>query len=96
MVGDIWQRKISRFITMYTRDDALVPCRNSLVLAQAMNNVGADYALHIYHHGQHGLATADETTYPVENVPTISKEIVGWEDHMIEFFRECVLKMADK
>ena len=80
----------------HTRNDALVPCRNSLVLAQAMNDMGVDYSLRIYHNGQHGLATADETTYPVENVPSISKEIIGWEDHMIEFFQECGLKMWDK
>lgn len=80
----------------HTRSDALVPCRNSLVLSQALDDAGVDYSLRIYHIGQHGLATADETTYPVETVPVISQEIVGWEDQMIAFFRECGLKMWDK
>lgn len=80
----------------HTRDDALVPCRNSLVLAHAMDDAGVDYSLRIYHTGRHGLATADETTYPVMEVPEISNEIIGWENQMIEFFRECGLKMWDK
>lgn len=80
----------------HTRNDTVVPCRNSLILAQAINDMGVDYSLRIYHSGQHGLATADENTYPVEHVPALSKEIVGWENHMIEFFRECGLRMWDK
>ena len=80
----------------HTRDDKLVPCRNSLVLAQAMDDAEVDYTLHIYHSGRHGLATADESTLRPDSMPVISDGIVGWEEKMMAFFRECGLKMWDK
>lgn len=79
----------------HTRDDATVPSRNSLICAQALDDAGVDYSLRIYRSGRHGLATADSNTYPVEQVPKISADILGWEERMIRFFAECGLEMWD-
>ena len=79
----------------HTRNDGSVPCRNSLVLAQAMEARGVDFTMHLYHRGRHGLSTADEAVYPVGGVPEISPDVPGWVDAMIEFFKEIGYKITD-
>lgn len=79
----------------HTRDDQSVPCRNSILLAQALDEHGVDFSMHIYRHGQHGLSTADEMVYPVGRVPEISWDVPGWLDAEIRFFDEIGLKMTD-
>lgn len=80
----------------HTRDDGSVPCRNSLVLASALEEKGVDFALHIYRHGQHGLSTADEMVYPAGNVPQISPDVPGWVDRAMDFFRETGFRITDR
>lgn len=77
----------------HTRLDASVPCRNSLLLATAMEEAGVDFALHIYYRGCHGLSLADETVYPVGAVPPISSDVLDWVDAMLTFFEEQGLRM---
>ena len=72
----------------HTRDDSCVPCRNSLLLAAAMEAANVDFALHLYRNGQHGLSTADVQAYPVPAVPRVSWDVPGWIDAMCHFFRE--------
>ena len=72
----------------HTRQDAAVPCRNSLLLAEALEAQGVPFALHIYHQGPHGLSVADETVYPVGAVPAVSRDVPGWVAAMLEFCRE--------
>lgn len=79
----------------HTRDDPAVPCRNSLVLAQALEEAGVDFALHIYRHGRHGLSTADEMVYPVYGVPETSWDVPGWLEAALRFFAECGFAMTD-
>ncbi len=71
-----------------TRDDGSVPCRNSLVLAQAMAEAGVDFACHVYRHGKHGLATADVQAFPAGDVPPHSRELERWPEDMMGFFEE--------
>lgn len=80
----------------HTREDASVPCRNSLILAQAMEEAGVDFALHIYRKGEHGLSTADAMAYPVYDLPEISWDVPGWLEACIRFFREVGLTVTDK
>ncbi len=79
----------------HTRDDASVPVRNSLVLAQALEAAGVDFAMRIYRHGQHGLSTADEMVYPVGSVPDASPDVPDWVEAAIRFFTEIGLKIQD-
>lgn len=79
----------------HTRDDASVPCRNSLILASALEEAGVDFSLHVYRHGPHGLSTADEQVYPVWAVPESSWDVPGWQIAMIRFFRDIGLKITD-
>ena len=79
----------------HTRDDGSVPCRNSLILAQAMDDAGVDFALHVYRHGPHGLSTADAMAYPAQAVPEVSWDVPGWVPAAIRFFGEIGLKMTD-
>ncbi|MGM9607475.1 MAG: alpha/beta hydrolase [Oscillospiraceae bacterium] len=79
----------------HTRDDQSVPVRNSLVLAEALETAGVDFAMHIYRHGQHGLSTADEMAYPTYGVPETSWDVTGWLDAMLRFFAEIGIKIRD-
>lgn len=79
----------------HTREDASVPCRNSLVLACALEEAGVDFVLHLYHRGGHGLSNADETVYPAGQVPRVSWDVPGWLEAMVRFFGEQGLKIRD-
>ena len=72
-----------------------MPCRNSLVMACALEEKGVDLTLHLYRHGQHGLSLADEIVYPVHSVPTASPGVSGWLDAMVDFFRETGFHTTD-
>ncbi len=72
----------------HTCQDASVPCRNSLILAQALEEQQVPFALHIYHKGPHGLSVADETAYPAGQVPEISRDVPDWVEKMQDFFEE--------
>lgn len=80
----------------HTRDDQSVPVRNSLLLADALDAQGVDFAMHIYRHGRHGLSTADEMVYPVSNVPDKSWDVPCWLDSMIRFFGEIGFHITDR
>ena len=79
----------------HTRDDGSVPCRNSLVLANALEQVGVDFALHVYRHGEHGLSTADAQVYPVGKVPDTSRDVHGWFNSMVEFWEDLGFTVKD-
>ena len=79
----------------HTRNDGAVPCRNSLILACALEEQGVDFAMHIYRDGPHGLSLADEMVYPVWKVPEMSADIPGWVEEEIRFFAERGLKIQD-
>lgn len=80
----------------HTRNDQAVPSRNSLIFAQAMDDLGLDYSLRIYRNGTHGLSTCDDVTYLDHAIPEHSADIPGWEDLIIGYFREHGLKIRDK
>lgn len=80
----------------HTRDDGSVPCRNSLILAAALEEKGIDLAFHLYRHGCHGLSTADEMVYPAGKVPDTSPDVAGWLDLMIQFFGEIGFCITDQ
>ncbi len=72
----------------HTRNDAAVPVRNSLLLADALDGNGVDFAMNIYRYGPHGLSTADEMVYDVGRVPVVSWGLPDWPEAMMAFFRE--------
>lgn len=78
-----------------TRDDGSVPCRNTLVLAQALDGAGVDFALRVYRHGKHGLATADALAFSTADMPPFSPEIARWPEELMEFFGESGLRIRD-
>lgn len=84
-----------RVFLWHTRDDATVPCRNSLLLASALEEAGVDFSLHIYRHGCHGLSTADAMVYPAAQVPEHSWDVPGWLEAMLRFFEEIGFKITD-
>ncbi len=79
----------------HTRDDDTVPVRNSLILAQRLEEAGVDFAMHIYRQGAHGLSTADERSYGVGKVPPVSWDVPGWLEAQIRFFGDLGMKPAD-
>ena len=80
----------------HTRDDASVPCRNSLLLAQAMEEAGVEFVLHIYRKGKHGLSTADCMAYPAYALPEISWDVPGWLETCVRFLEEIGLMITDR
>ncbi len=79
----------------HTRNDASVPCRNSLLLAAALEEAGVDFTAHIYRRGPHGLSTADVMAYPVHGIPECSPDVAGWLGSMMTFFGEIGFKITD-
>ena len=80
----------------HTRSDGSVPCRNSLILAQALEEAGVDFSLHIYRQGVHGLSTADAMVYPSYRLPEISRDVPGWLEASIRYFQEIGFQITDK
>lgn len=79
----------------HTRDDDCVPVRNSLILANALEEAGVELAMRIYRHGWHGLSVADAQVYPANVKPEMSPDVPGWPEEMMGFFREIGLKIKD-
>lgn len=79
----------------HTRTDASVPVRNSLILAQALDEAGVSFAMHIYPQGPHGLSLANDQVYPTASVPERSSSITGWPEEMMQFFQEHGFAITD-
>lgn len=79
----------------HTRNDEAVPVRNSLILAQALEENGVEFAMHIYRDGCHGLSAADGQVYPMDRIPGHSWDVPGWIDAEIRFFKEIGIKTKD-
>lgn len=79
----------------HTRDDPVVPCRNSLVLSVALEEAGVPFALHIYRHGPHGLSTANALAYASWEIPKISWDVPGWLAAEFCFLEEIGFKIID-
>lgn len=79
----------------HTRTDASVPVRNSLILAQALDEAGVSFAMHIYPQGPHGLSLANDQVYPAVSVPERSSNITGWPEEMMQYFRENGFAITD-
>ena len=67
----------------HTAADQLVPVMNSLLYAQALAENKVSFALRIYPHGSHGLATADDLTcanleYPVTDANAWITDAAKW------------------
>ncbi len=80
----------------HTRTDEAVPVRNSLVLAQALDEKGVSFAMHIHREGPHGMALATEQCYPAHKVPQKSKDVENWPENMMEFFADIGFAMEDR
>ncbi len=79
----------------HTRPDMDVPVRNSLVLAQALDEAGVAFSMHIYRNGPHGMSLSDEQCYPSGKVPERSENVIQWPEEMMLFFREIGFKITD-
>ena len=79
----------------HTRTDAVVPVRNSLVLADALDAAGVPFALHIYNRGPHGLSVINTQVYREGKVPACSADTHSWVGSMLGFFEEMGLKITD-
>ena len=64
-------------------------------MAQALEEAGVDFALHIYRHGVHGLSTADVCTFCANNLPKISQDVPTWLPRMMEFFEDVGFHVTD-
>lgn len=79
----------------HTRSDTDVPVRNSLVLAQALDEAGVSFAMHIFRDGPHGMSVSDPQSYPAHTVPVRSKDVPDWPENMMQFFTEIGFAITD-
>lgn len=79
----------------HTRTDECVPVRNALVLAQALDDKGVDFAMHIFPRGPHGLSLGDEQCYRTGNVPEKSEDVLTWPENMMKFFQKLGFSIQD-
>ena len=79
----------------HTRTDATVPCRNSIIMAEALEEAGVDFVLHIYREGRHGGATVDLCTYSTRDLPTFSRNVKNWLPDMMDFFEDVGFRIVD-
>ncbi len=69
--------KSAPLFIMHTSDDAVVPIKNALVLADAYAKKGLPFELHVYPHMPHGAALANEIT-SYGNAVLENKAIATW------------------
>lgn len=79
----------------HTWDDDCVPCRNTLVLAQVMNEARVTLEMRLHYRGIHGISTADAQVFRTDKVPQASPGVAVWPEEMMAFFRELGLKIKD-
>lgn len=72
----------------HTFEDELVPVQNALIMSRALIRCGVLNELHIFPHGAHGLALADEAgaMRPEQIVP----EAQGWPEMAARFLRDAM------
>ena len=80
----------------HTRTDTSVPCRNSLLLAVALEEAGVPFTMHIYRKGVHGLSTADAQAYPAGKIPETGPDLEKWPETAMEFLKEIGFQITDK
>lgn len=72
----------------HTRDDGCVPVRNSLLVAQALEEKGVAFAMEIFATGWHGLSLANELVYPVGGMVPHSPDVPKWPEKVMGFWKE--------
>lgn len=72
----------------HTFDDTIVPVENSLLLANAMAEVGISFELHIFPQGIHGLALSNLVTASDPASPFVVPECAQWIDLAIRWVQQ--------
>ncbi len=72
-----------------TYDDACVPVKNSLLVADKYEEVGVPFSLHIFGKGWHGLSVADLTVYGNDEFSKLaSKSVNEWVRLAVEWMED--------
>lgn len=72
----------------HTRTDDSVPVDGTMKLATALAQRDVPFSLHVFAHGRHGLATADDLVYRRDNLPPVSDGVRDWPELAIRFLWE--------
>lgn len=80
----------------HSRDDDLVPCRNSIILAEKLDEAGVDFTLHLYRHGWHGLSLANTQVYGADVIPGCSWDVPGWQESCVRFWQDVGFRVTDQ
>lgn len=62
----------------HTREDKVVPVRNSLMYATALADNGVPFEMHIYPHGGHGMVLGDRHSVPQHRLIPEVKHVRDW------------------
>lgn len=69
-----------------TRDDNVVPIRNTLAFVDALERQGTDFELHIYHKGAHGLSLAKSLTANGQRT-MLSPSVANWHEQSVRWLK---------
>ena len=79
----------------HTCTDDSVPVDGTLRLATALAERDVPFSLHVFAEGQHGLATADDLVYRVDDLPSVSDGVLDWPEMAIRFLWEHGINIQD-
>ena len=69
-------------------EDGTVPIKNSLAYANALENAGIPFEMHIYEKGHHGFSLAEPTLFSYRDSAEYNAHIKGWFDLCITWLNK--------
>lgn len=77
-----------RTFVWHTAEDGSVPVQNSLLLAEALAGAGVPFSLHVFPHGPHGIALANETTAFKGRAEQVQPQAQAWPEMFAAWERD--------
>ncbi len=72
--------KTSPAFIVSSREDPAVPIINSIRYAEALEEKGIDFEIHIYNKGYHGFSLANDTVYAKKSDADYNRHMEGWTE----------------
>lgn len=93
-IANLVNEKSSPAFIWATRDDNCVPVKNSLMVADAYEEAGVQFSLHIWGKGCHGISLDDMTVFGKDDyISAATKSIPEWVRLSVEFMAELGIKV---
>ncbi len=87
-VANLVTKDMPKVFLFTTYDDNSVPFENTLALIEALRKHDVSLEAHIYPHGPHGVALADETAIKDGDASYCIPLVATWSDYAVKFVKE--------